>query len=118
MSEPKHRRDHILSNGSYDFIKHVVQIVLPAVGTLYFTLSQLWGLPHPAEVVGTIAAINTFLGLLLGYSSKSYNNSEDKYDGAIEITETKDTKTYGLVLNSDPENLDKKDQVIFKVTPQ
>lgn len=113
--EPKHRKDHLLNNVTYDVIKHIVQIGLPALGTLYFTLSQLWNLPHPAEVVGTVAAINTFLGLLLGYSTKSYNNSESKYDGHIEISETDDKKSYMLNLHSDIDDLDTKKQVVFKV---
>ena len=53
-----------LSNKSYDILKYIAQIVLPAAGTLYFALAQLWNLPHPTEVVGTITAVDTFLGAL------------------------------------------------------
>ena len=60
-------------NRTYDILKWIALIVLPAIGTLYFTLAAVWGLPYSNEVVGTITAIDTFLGALLGISSKAYN---------------------------------------------
>ena len=65
-----------LSNKSYDILKYIAQIVLPAAGTLYFALAQLWNLPHPTEVVGTITAVDTFLGALLDVSTSKYNTAE------------------------------------------
>lgn len=61
-----------LSNKTYDILKWVAQILLPALGTLYFALSKIWGLPYGEEIVGTIAAVDTFLGALLGLSSRTY----------------------------------------------
>ena len=75
-----------LKNKAYDATKYVAQIALPAVGTLYFALSQIWGLPSGAEVVGTITAVDAFLGVLLGLSSKAYNNSPESHDGYIGAT--------------------------------
>ncbi len=66
-----------LSNKTYDILKWIAQILLPAVGTLYFALSKIWGLPFATEVVGTIAAVDTFLGALLGISSANYKKLED-----------------------------------------
>jgi hypothetical protein len=66
-----------LSNKTYDILKWIAQILLPAVGTLYFALSKIWGLPFATEVVGTIAAVDTFLGALLGISSINYKKLED-----------------------------------------
>lgn len=60
------------SNKTYDIIKWVAQILLPAIGTLYFALAQIWGLPYSEEIVGTITAIDAFLGALLGISSYNY----------------------------------------------
>lgn len=57
----------------YDILKYIAQVVLPALGTLYFALAQLWNLSYPTEVVGTITAFDTFLGLLLGISTSKYN---------------------------------------------
>lgn len=65
-----------LSNEVYDILKWVVMIVLPAIGAAYFSLAQIWGLPMAEEVVGTITIITTFLGALLGLSSKQYNAEE------------------------------------------
>ena len=58
-----------LSNKTYDTLKWTAQYLLPALGTLYFSVSQIWGLPYGEEIVGTIAAVDTFLGVLLGLSS-------------------------------------------------
>lgn len=70
----------MLSNKSYDVMKWVVQLVLPALATLYFTLSGIWDFPYGEEVVGTIAAITAFLGVILRISSSRYNaqNSENE----------------------------------------
>lgn len=56
----------IISNKTYDILKWIAQYLLPASGTLYFALSGIWGLPYGEQVVGSIAAINTFLGVILG----------------------------------------------------
>lgn len=65
-----------LSNNAYDILKWIAQILLPALGTLYFALSKIWGLPWSTEIVGTIAAVDTFLGALLGISSAEYNREQ------------------------------------------
>lgn len=60
-------------NKVYDILKFVALIVLPALGTLYFGLAKIWGLPFGEEIVGTITVIDTFLGAILGVSTKNYN---------------------------------------------
>lgn len=67
-----------MSNKLYDVLKYLAQIVLPALGTLYFTVAGLWDLPYSKEVVATITAIDTFLGIVLGISSAQYNKTADK----------------------------------------
>lgn len=62
-----------MSNETYDFLKFVAQILLPALGALYFGLTQWWPLPYGAEVVGTITVIDTFLGSILQISTDQYN---------------------------------------------
>ena len=54
-----------LTNKTYDILKYIAQYVLPACGTLYFALAGIWNLPHGEQIVGTITAIDTFLGVLL-----------------------------------------------------
>lgn len=61
-----------MNNKVYDILKWIAQIVLPAAGTLYFALSQIWGLPYGEQVVGTITAVDAFLGAILGVSSMTY----------------------------------------------
>ena len=64
-----------LSNKAYDVLKWIAMYLLPAAGTLYFALSGIWGLPYGEEVVGTITAVDTFLGVILGISSATYNKA-------------------------------------------
>ena len=64
-----------ISNETHDILKWIAMYLLPAVGTLYFALAGIWGIPYGEQVVGTITAIDTFLGVLLGLSSASYNKT-------------------------------------------
>lgn len=63
----------VLSSKTYEVLKWIAQIVLPALGTLYFALATIWGLPYGEQVVGTITAVDAFLGTLLGLSTVNYN---------------------------------------------
>lgn len=63
----------MLDERVYKILKYIAQIALPAVGTLYFALAGIWGFPYGEEIVGTITAIDTFLGVLLGISTATYN---------------------------------------------
>ena len=65
----------ILSNKVYDFVKWIAQYVLPGLGTLYFALASIWGLPYGEEIVGTVTAFDAFLGVLLGISTAQYNKN-------------------------------------------
>jgi uncharacterized membrane protein len=65
-----------LNNTVYDLAKEATTLWLPALATLYFALAHLWGLPKPDEVVATITAIVTFLGIVLKISTASYNNGK------------------------------------------
>jgi hypothetical protein len=65
-----------LSNDTYDKLKWIAQYFLPALGTLYFALAGVWGLPYGEQIVGTITAIDTFLGVLLGISTAQYNKEQ------------------------------------------
>ena len=64
-----------MSNKTYDVLKYIALIALPALGTLYFALSSIWGLPYGEQIVGTITAIDAFLGALLGVSTAQYNKA-------------------------------------------
>lgn len=66
-----------MNDKTYDLLKWVAQYLLPALGTLYFALSSIWGLPYGEQVVGTITAVDTFLGVTLGLSNKQYYKSNN-----------------------------------------
>ena len=65
-----------ISNKTYDVLKWIAQYLLPALGTLYFALAGIWGLPYGEQVVGTITAVDTFLGVVLGISTATYNKNQ------------------------------------------
>lgn len=66
-----------LPDNVYNVLKWITMILLPAVATLYFALSGIWGFPYCEQIVGTIAAIETFLGALLGISTIQYNKLKE-----------------------------------------
>lgn len=109
-------KDYLINNKTYDFLKKLVQIILPAFGTFYLTFGNVWDLPGTKQVSDTIIALCTFIGVLLSISARSYNKSDSKYDGSIEITNREDgSKLYSLNLNDAAEKIDEKKNVNFKV---
>lgn len=69
-----------MSNALYDKLKFIAQVVLPAAGTLYAALAGIWGLPYAEQIVGTIVAVDTFLGVVLKISTHQYNKSLEVND--------------------------------------
>lgn len=110
--------DHWLSNSTYDRLKWIVQIILPAAGTLYAGLAIFWGFPNATEVVGSITLLATFFGAVLGLSSRSFNNSESKFDGNL-IVDTSDPvkDVFSFEVNVPVDQLKAKDVLMIKVAP-
>jgi hypothetical protein len=109
-----------LSNNTYNNFKFVVQIVLPSLGVLYATLSEIWGFPRVQEVVGTISALALFLGVILRISSANYANRVDVAQtvGSFIIKPNDEGgKTILLELDETPEQLviRDKDVLSFRV---
>jgi hypothetical protein len=105
-----------LNEQAYIFLKWLTLIALPAISSLYFGLSDVWDLPAATQVVGTIALITTFLGTLLGISSKNYNASDDAFDGDVEVSREDGGKTImQLAFNDPPEKLIDRSRLTFKV---
>lgn len=73
----------VFSNVVYDRLKWIAQYLLPGLGTLYFAIAKTWGIPYGEEIVGTISAVDIFLGTLLGISKAKY----DKLNGQNEVNE-------------------------------
>lgn len=87
-----------MSNQTYDVLKYWALIVLPALGTLYFALAGIWGLPYGEQIVGTITAIDAFLGAILKISSDKYMEIQQGYnidqDGITEDCEVDEDGEY------------------------
>ena len=64
-----------MKNKTYDLLKWIAQVFLPAAGTLYFALAGIWGFPFGEEIVGTITAVDAFLGAILMVSTSQYNKT-------------------------------------------
>lgn len=112
---PMNSRVYIMGDRTYQVMKQMTQVVLPALATFYFAMTQIWNLPLGIEVVGTITAICTFLGVSLGISTHAYNKTDEKYDGRIVINEDDNKKNYQLVLKNDPDTIDQSKEILFKV---
>lgn len=95
-----------LSNKAYDTLKWIGQILLPGLGTLYFAIAGIWGLPYCEQVVGTLSAITVFIGMLLGLSAAKYPG-----DGTIKMQGA----TYKAKLSIPMDELTEKKKVILKV---
>lgn len=119
MTEEPERPPFVLSDAMYKKLKWTATIVLPAAGTLYFAIAEIWGLRYGQQVLGTLIAVQAFFGVVLGVSSNAYRNSDVRFDGEINVSETPDKTIYSLDLKHDPEELNKKDEAVFKVnTPK
>jgi hypothetical protein len=66
-----------MSDKLYNILKWISQLVLPGLGTLYFTLAGIWGFPYGEEIVGTITAVVTFLNVILKISSNNYYKNKE-----------------------------------------
>lgn len=67
-----------MSNKTYDILKWIAMYLLPALGTLYFALAGIWGLPYGEQIVGTITAVDTFLSVIIGISKTQYKKRAEK----------------------------------------
>lgn len=109
----------LMSDSTYDHMKQGVQLVLPACGSLYFGLAQIWGMPNAEEVVGTFSVLAVFLGVVLNFSARRYEETGAGFAGDVLINETSTgTKVYTLSLNGDPEDIDHMESVTFRVVPK
>ena len=85
-----------MTNKTYDVLKFIAQIVLPALGTLYAALAPLWNLPYSEQIVGTIVAIDAFLGALLGLSSVNYYKNGKDVLGTLAIDPANETAEFNF----------------------
>lgn len=109
-------KGHIISNKTYNVLKAVVTMFLPGLGTLYYSLAEIWNFGGGEQVLASCSALAIFLGLFLKFADASYNNSDTKYDGEMVVTNKEDG---GLNYSFNPitplERLPEKNEVLFKV---
>lgn len=94
---------------TYDRLKFIAQILLPAFATLWFTIGSTWNLEHTVEIVGTITAVDLFLGVILQLSSNRYYKSGANFDGELKIVPKEDgDEKVVFDVQTDPETVIKK----------
>lgn len=102
----------MMNDKTYDIVKWISTIVLPAIGTLYFALASIWGFPYAEQIVGTITALVTFLGVVLKISSSKYEGN-----GIMAINQNDETglSEYTFALGTPLSDIQGKKLVTFKV---
>lgn len=98
-----------MNNKTYDILKRVALIIIPALATFVNAVGIVWGVPYTNEATATITAFGVFLGAALGVSSKNY---EPEVHGNIVVTKHDDV--YADFVD-EPSNLKAGDTVRLKV---
>lgn len=120
---PEHRAEGeaekptiLLNKSFYDLLKPVALIWLPALSVFYIAIAPLWDLPKQEEVAGSIMAFDLLLGAMLGISARQYQNSDERFDGAINVGQYDEEQgTTDVRVLVDPVALENKDEVTVKV---
>lgn len=105
----------LFTGKTYDFLKRLAQIYIPALGTLFFAVSGIWGIAHAEQIVGTLVAIDTFLGVCLGISQSNFDKSPLSGGTLVMKTNESGHKVYSLEIDADPTQLEQMSSVTFKV---
>lgn len=101
------------SNKTYNLLKILAQVIFPAAGTLYFALAAIWTLPAAQSVVGTVIAVDTFLGVVLSISSASY---KAPVDGTLEVDTHDPVKnTFTISMDTHPQEIIDQGQKVVKL---
>jgi hypothetical protein len=104
----------LFTNRLYDKLKFLALVLLPAVGTLYFGLAGIWGLPAAEKVIGSIGVLDTFLGVVLHLSNTNYYKNGDNFAGTLHVT-TDSPPQVLAEFNGDPADLPGKHSVELNV---
>ena len=99
-----------MTNKTYDILKYVALLIMPALATFVNGVGIVWGIPHTNEVTATITALGVFLGAALGISTKNY---EPETHGNLVVTKNDDV--YADFAH-EPEKLKDGDTIVLKVT--
>lgn len=99
-----------MTNKTYDILKYVALLIMPALATFVNGVGIVWGIPHTNEVTATITALGVFMGAALGISSKNY---EPETHGNLVVMNHDDV--YADFAH-EPEKLKDGDTIVLKVT--
>lgn len=108
----------IMGDKTYDFAKKLVQIILPAFGSLYLAMSAVWDLPNAEQVTASVVIVTTFLGACLGISTSQYNSSGRGIDGSMTVSAAPPNGSpviTGISLPKTEEELEGKKSITLKV---
>lgn len=86
------------NNRTYDILKYVALIVLPALQVFWLTIGKIWNISYTVEIGATIGAVALLLGTLLGVSTNNYladkeqdNFNADAFEELYEAEEDEET---------------------------
>ena len=99
-----------MNDKTYDILKRVALIIIPALATFVNASGIVWGVPYTNEVTATITAFGVFLGAAIGVSSKNY---EPDTHGNLVVTKHNDVYAD---FTAEPSNLKDGDTIILKVS--
>lgn len=82
------------SNRTYDTLKYIALIALPALQVFWLTIGKIWNIAYTVEIGATIGAVALLLGTLLGVSTSNYRATkeqdtfnDDDYEELYEVEE-------------------------------
>jgi Putative phage holin Dp-1 len=106
----------LLKNSTYDRLKFLALVALPALGTLYFAVAGIWGLPWADKIVGTITAVDAFLGALVHVAA---NVAKAPADGQLIVDKSEPGKTlFTIAMDTALHEIENLDHVTLKVQPE
>lgn len=120
-AEPEKPKFPVLSDRTYNFLKWLVLIALPAASAFFVTVAALWDLnpDFVTKVVGTLTGLATLLGILIGISTASFNRMDPKYAGDLVVRNSEEgSPQLFLALDKHPDHLLGKDKIVLKVNNQ
>lgn len=105
----------LFNEKTYAVLKQIALLWLPAFASLYLGVAALWELPAGEAVSGTVMLVDTFLGVILGISTKAYNSSDAKFDGELKLVDSGEGTSNVILKSVDHNALLTKDELLFKV---
>lgn len=99
-----------MNNQTYDILKRVALIIIPALATFVNAVGIVWGVPYTTETTATITALGVFLGAALGVSSSKY---KPETHGNLVVTKHDDVYAD---FAAEPANLKDGDTIVLNVT--